>query len=165
VPLAIVAIAHDRSVPPRRCCPRFAEQRFAETRSLSNFLVSDVVTDLETMPGTGPMRQRIADRARIALEKLSQVPGAPIDLQIETANAYARVGAILAAEDLRDVMDPANGDAVLARAERSLRALIAKMPDRSDLRLSLAQTLYARALFAGEAKIDQARTIQGAGRD
>jgi len=160
VALAIVAIAMTGLFLRAAAARDSAEQRFAETRSLSNFLVSDVVTDLETMPGTGPMRQRIADRARIALEKLSQVPGAPIDLQIETANAYARVGAILAAEDLRDVMDPANGDAVLARAERSLRALIAKMPDRSDLRLSLAQTLYARALFAGEAKIDQARTFK-----
>lgn len=136
-----------------------AEQRFAETRNLSNFLVSDVVTDLETAPGSGPMRQRIADRARIALEKLSSVPGAPIDLQIETANAYARVGEILAAEDLRDVMDPATGDAVLARAETALRALHERLPDRSDLRLSLARTLYARALFAGEARIDQQRAF------
>ena len=132
-----------------------AEQRFAETRSLSNFLVSDVVTDLETMPGTGPMRQRIAERASAALEKLAQVPGAPIDLQIETANAYARVGEILAAEDLRDVMDPATGDAVLARAEQALRDLHRRFPGRDDLRLSLARTLYARALFAGEAQIDQ----------
>jgi eukaryotic-like serine/threonine-protein kinase len=136
-----------------------AEQRFAETRNLSNFLVSNVVTDLETMPNTGPMRQRIADQARAALEKLSRVPDAPVDLQIETANAYARVGEILAAEDLRDVMDPATGDAILSRAEGSLKELRAKFPDRMDLRLSLAQTLYARALFAGEAKIDQRRTF------
>ncbi len=160
VALSIVALAMTGLFLRAAAARDSAEQRFAETRSLSNFLVSDVVTDLETMPGTGPMRQRIADRARIALEKLSLVPGAPIDLQIETANAYARVGAILAAEDLRDVMDPATGDAVLARAEQSLRVLLAKMPDRSDLRLSLAQTLYARALFAGEAKIDQARTFK-----
>ena len=136
-----------------------AEQRFAETRELSNFLVSDVVTDLETMPGTGPMRQKIADQARIALERLSLVPGAPIDLQIETANAYARVGEILAAEDLRDVMDPATGDAVLARAEAALRSLRRQLPERSDLRLSLARTLFARAVFAGEARIDQPQTF------
>ncbi|MBK9433366.1 MAG: serine/threonine protein kinase [Sphingomonadales bacterium] len=159
IALAIVALAMTGLFFRAASARDAAEQRFAETRSLSNFLVSDVVTDLETMPGTGPMRQRIADRARIALEKLSQVPGAPIDLQIETANAYARVGEILAAEDLRDVMDPATGDAVLARAERALRGLIAKRPDRADLRLSLAKTLYARALFSGEAKIDQKRTF------
>lgn len=137
-----------------------AEQRFAETRSLSNFLVSEVVTDLEAMPGTGPIRQRIADRARIALEKLSQVPAAPMDLRVETANAYARVGEILSAEDLRDVMDPATGDAVLARAEQTLRRILSESPDRADLRLSLAQTLYARAVFAAEAKIDQARAFR-----
>lgn len=137
-----------------------AEQRFAETRSLSNFLVREVVTDLETMPGSGPMRQRIAERARVALEKLSEVPGAPLDLRVETANAYARVGEILAAEDLRDVMDPARGDAVLARAEASLRRLLAQAPDRADLRLSLAQTLYQRAVFAAEAKIDQGRAFR-----
>jgi len=136
-----------------------AEQRFAETRELSNFLVSDVVTDLETMPGTGPMRQRIAERASVALAKLSQVPGAPIELQIETANASARVGEILAAEDLRDAMDPAVGDGVLARAEAALRDLLRQLPDRADLRLSLARTLYARAVFAGEARIDQPQTF------
>jgi len=160
VALAIIALAMTGLFLRAASARDSAEQRFAETRSLSNFLVSGVVPDLETMPGTGPMRQRIADRARTALEKLSKVPGAPIDLQIETANAYARVGEILAAEDLRDVMDPATGDAVLARAERSLRALLAEMPERADLRLSLAQTLYSRALFAGEAKIDQARTFK-----
>ncbi len=160
VALAIVALAMTGLFLRAASARDSAEQRFAETRSLSNFLVSDVVTNLETMPGTGPIRQRIADRARTVLEKLSQVPGAPIDLQIETANAYARVGEILAAEDLRDVMDPATGDAVLAQAEQSLRTLLADMPNRTDLRLSLAQTLYARALFAGEAKIDQPRTFK-----
>lgn len=153
--LVIVAVAMTGLFLRAASARDSAEQRFAETRSLSNFLVSDVVTDLETMPGTGPMRQRIAERASVALEKLGQVPGAPIDLQIETANAYARVGEILAAEDLRDVMDPATGDAVLARAEQSLRDLHRRLPGRDDLALSLARTLYARALFAGEARIDQ----------
>lgn len=131
-----------------------AEQRFAETRSLSNFLVSDVVRDLEAMPGTGPLRQRIAERARGTLERLSKVPGASIELQVETANAYARVGEILSAEDLRDVMDPATGDAVLAKAETSLRSLRAQMPERTDLRIMLARTLLARAVFSEVAKID-----------
>jgi tetratricopeptide (TPR) repeat protein len=133
-----------------------AEQRFAETRSLSNFLVSEVVKDLEAMPGTGPLRQRIAERARGTLEKLSKVPGASIELQVETANAYARVGEILSAEDLRDVMDPATGDAVLAKAEQALRGLLAQMQQRKDLRISLARTLMARAAFAEVATIDQA---------
>jgi hypothetical protein len=56
-------------------------------------------------------------------------------------------------------MDPATGDAVLARAEKALRSLMADMPVRAHLRLSLAKTLYARALFSGEAKIDQKRTL------
>jgi eukaryotic-like serine/threonine-protein kinase len=136
-----------------------AEQRFAETRSLSNYLVSDVVKDLESMPGTGPLRQQIAERARLTLENLSKVPGASIELQVETANAYARVGEILASEDLRDVMDPATGDAVLARAEAMVRALRIKMPERGDLELGLARTLLARASFQDLAKADQARTF------
>lgn len=159
VALAVVAVAMTGLFIQAANARDAAEQRFTETRNLSNFLVSEVVTELETMPGTGPMRRYIADRARIALEKLSRVPGAPIDLQIETANAYASVGAILAAEDLRDVMDPATGDAVLARAEKALRVVIVEMPNRMDLRLSLAKTLYARALFAGEARINQKRTF------
>ncbi len=135
-----------------------AEQRFSETRSLSNYLVSDVVRDLETMPGTGPLRQQIAERARVTLENLSKVPGAPLELQIETANAYARVGEILSSEDLREMMDPAIGDAVLAKAEASLRSLIRQMPERADLQMSLARTLMARASFQDRAKADQAKT-------
>lgn len=161
--LTITAVAMTLMFMQANTARDAAEQRFAETRNLSNFLVSDVVTELETRPGTGPMRQRIADRARIALEKLSEVPGAPVDLQIETASALARVGEILAAEDLRDVMDPATGDAVLGRAEAALRRLHGQMPGRNDLRLSLARTLYARALFAGEATLDQQRTMRRLG--
>ena len=54
VALAIVAIAMTGLFLRAAAARDSAEQRFAETRSLSNFLVSDVVTDLETMPGTGP---------------------------------------------------------------------------------------------------------------
>ncbi len=136
-----------------------AELRFAETRNLANFLVSDVVKDLETIPDTGPLRRRIAEQARATLEKLSRVPAAPFDLQAETANAYARVGEILASEDLRDSMDPATGDAVLARAEASLRSLHDRVSDRPDLRLSLARTLVARASFQDLAKANQAKTF------
>ena len=77
------------------------------------------------------------------------------NLQVETANAYARVGEILSAEDLRDVMDPATGDAVLAKAETSLRRLrVLKCPTERICAIMLARTLMARAVFAEVAKID-----------
>lgn len=122
-----------------------AEQRFAETRSLSRYLIDDVTQALAPLPGSDPIRQRIALRANHMLEKLSQVPGASSELQVDSARGYIRVGEILANTDLRDRQDPDAGNRALAHAEGILRRLVATWPGRSDLAVELARAEVARA--------------------
>jgi serine/threonine protein kinase/tetratricopeptide (TPR) repeat protein len=136
-----------------------AEQRFTEIRRLSDFLLSDAISDLEAMPGSGPLRQRLAENAYNALSRLTKVPGAPVEVQVETAKGLSRVGEILAAEDLRDVMDPATGDKILHQAESSLRQLSARLPRREDVQLALARTLVARSVFHGVARVDNRKAL------
>ncbi len=132
-----------------------AEQRFAETRALSNSLLTEIVPASEILPGSGPMRMAIANHALAALEKLSRVPGANRDLQTEVAEGYLRIGEILSAPELRDEQNSGKkGDAALAEAERRFRAL---SPDQR-VSLGLARTLVARELVYGAVKSDGAAT-------
>jgi len=123
-----------------------AEARFTETREMSRFLLDEVVAALQPIPGSGELRRRIAGRAQASLERLSRVPGASADLEAETARAYARVGEILTASELRDVQDSgALGAKSLERAEALLASMTTRRPERADLRLALAETRVARA--------------------
>lgn len=135
-----------------------AEARFAETRALSRFLLDDVVTGIEPLPGSGEIRRRIAERARGSLERLSQVPGASDELQADLGEAYARVGQILTASELRDVRGSGRlGVASLIRAQQLLRARLVEEPERKDLWLVLARTLAAHAGYALDNASDQTR--------
>ena len=160
--MALVALAVTSTILYRR-----AEARFAETRALSRFLLDDVVTGIEPLPGSGEMRRHIAERARGSLERLSQVPGASDELLVDLGEAYARVGLILTASDLREGGNSgALGAASLAHAAGLLRARLVEEPDRTDLWLVLAQTLAAHARYgvdqqsdldAAQALLEQAR--------
>jgi serine/threonine-protein kinase len=134
-----------------------AEARFAETHQLSRFLLDDVVEGIEPLPGSGEIRQRIAETARISLARLSEVPGASEDLKADLAKAYSRVGRILTASELRDVHGSGKAGAdALKKAEALLDERIARDPVRWDLRLALAETLLARAHYATEVESNQA---------
>lgn len=149
-----------------------AEARFKETREMSRFLLDDVVTGLEPIPGSGELRRRIAGRAQASLERLSRVPGASAELEAETARAQARVGQILTASELRDVGSSGSlGATSLERAEAMLSAMVERAPARADWRLALAETrvTHARYLTAdtsdgprAEALLDQADALLAA---
>ncbi len=139
-----------------------AEARFAETRALSQFLLNEVVTGIEPLPGSGEIRRTIAERARGSLQRLSEVPGASDELLVDLAAAYSRVGQILTASELRNAQGSgAAGAAALVRAEGLLEDRVAAQPGRSDLWLLLARTRMTRAwyLAEGAADRDQSRAL------
>jgi len=146
-----------------------AEARFNETREMSRFLLDDVVSGLEPIPGSGELRRRIAERAHASLERLSRVPGASAELEAETARALTRVGRILTAAELRDVRGSGPlGAQSLERADAMLAALVARTPGRADWRLALAETRVTQARYLtvdvsdgprAEALLDQADAL------
>ncbi len=132
-----------------------ADQRFAEVRALSRYLLDDVTDQLQAFPGTSALRRDIATRSRAYLEKLSRVPGAAPDIGLEVARGYTKTGRILGLPDVQGMGDDEAAKQDLGKAEASLRALAATaagMPAGADtataIATALAQTLCARAAIA-----------------
>ena len=62
-----------------------AEQRFAEVRSLAEFLLFDLYDEVASVPGSLPAREMMADTGRLYLDRLRGVAGGDRDLILETA--------------------------------------------------------------------------------
>ena len=132
-----------------------ADQRFAEVRTLSRYLLDDVTDQLQAFPGTSALRRDIATRSRAYLEKLSRVPGAAPDIGLEVAKGYTKTGRILGLPDVQGMGDDAAAKQDLAKAEAALRALAcapsgmaARAGTPAAIATALAQALSARAAIA-----------------
>ncbi len=152
-----------------------ADQRFAETRALSRYLLDDVTDTLQAFPGTSALRRDIAIRSRAYLERLSRVPDAPLqtgpdsgpDIRLEVAQGYLKTGRILGLPDVQGMGDVAAAKQDLARAEAALRALLAATPENASgestaatTKAVLAQTLSARAAIARTVDNDAALSLR-----
>lgn len=120
-----------------------AEQRLAQVRGLSVYLLDDVTRALLRAPGTAQLRHDVADRGRAYLEALDR-PGARADIRMEVAQGYSRMGEALTQVGGHSVGDIATGKQDLARAEAELRRLMAAGHAGPDTELELVRTLNAR---------------------
>ncbi|MBX3482204.1 serine/threonine-protein kinase [Phenylobacterium sp.] len=121
-----------------------AEQRLAQVRGLSVYLLDDVTRALLRAPGTAQLRHDVADRGRAYLEALDR-PGARPDIRMEVAQGYSRMGEALTQVGGHAVGDVRTGKQDLARAEAELRRLMAAGHAGPDTELELVRTLNARA--------------------
>jgi serine/threonine-protein kinase len=120
-----------------------AEQRLAQVRGLSVYLLDDVTRALLRTPGTAQLRHDVADRGRAYLEALDR-PGARADIRMEVAQGYSRMGEALTQVGGHSVGDIKTGKEDLARAEAELRRLLAAGHAGPDTELELVRTLNAR---------------------
>jgi eukaryotic-like serine/threonine-protein kinase len=141
ISLAFTLWAYNRAERERA----MAEQRFAEIRNLSIYLVDDVVRELDAIPGTASLRQRIGELGGKALEQLSKVPGAPVELRAETARAYQRIGEALASPDFASSGSSEMALNALARSVTQNRQLLKENPGQTKFRLELARSITAHA--------------------
>jgi len=105
-----------------------AEQRFAEVRQLSNFILFDLYDELARVPGTVAKRVQIAETAANYLERLQVSQEAPPELTLEVARSYRRLAAIQGLPGISHIGRPDQAKASLDRAEALLRELLAKRP-------------------------------------
>ena len=71
-----------------------ADKRFNDVRKLANALIFDIDTSIKDVPGTGPSRKILIDTALQYLGSLSQDAQGNPELELETAEAYNRLGDI-----------------------------------------------------------------------
>lgn len=120
-----------------------SEERLAQVRGLSTYLLDDVTQALLRAPGTAQLRLEVAGRGRAYLEALDAPAWRP-DIRLEVARGYSRTGEALTQVGGHAVGDVQAGRADLARAEAELRRLLARRDDPAA-ELTLVRTLNARA--------------------
>lgn len=125
-----------------------SDQRFSEVRALSKFLLYDLYDELEKVPGNTVALNRIADRARLYLNRLSTAPGAPRQLRVETAMAYKRLSDVLGTPLAANLGRRVEAGEMLAKAVAELRVLHSETPQDRVVAEALAEALYSQAVFA-----------------
>ncbi len=132
---------------------QLAEQRFADVRGLSRYLLFDVYERLERSPRTLAMRRDVAREAQGYLEQLSRTPNAPLDVRIETIEGLLRVAELQGGGQRSNLGEFDNARASLERAER----LAAALPPRDDVVALRVRIALARASIAMDVDQDLPR--------
>jgi hypothetical protein len=109
-----------------------AEQRFAEVRQLSNFILFDLYDELARVPGTVAKRAEIAETASRYLERLQLAGETPRDLNLEVARSYRRLAGIQGLPGVSNIGRPDQAGQSLAKAEALLRRLLAEQPQDAE---------------------------------
>lgn len=75
---------------------RKAEQRFAEVRELSRYMLFDMYDRLDNVPRTLTLRRDLADAAQRYLDGLSKDPDAPVAVKLEVIEGLRRLAQVQA---------------------------------------------------------------------
>ena len=92
---ALIAIVVAAGIVATLWQARLAERRFADVRSLANFLVFDINDGLQSLPGTTALQRRTVERSLSYLDDLLEDAGGDQALRLEIAQAYRRLGDVL----------------------------------------------------------------------
>lgn len=117
---------------------RRAERRFADTRSLANFVVFDINDGLQSLPGTTALQRKTVERSLSYLDALLRDAGDDQALRLEIARAYRRLGDVLGSPFQPSIGDRQAAGSAYAKGVAAL-APLAKSPAvrlvEADLRL------------------------------
>lgn len=74
---------------------RKAQRRFEELRGFARFVVSDLHTGLQQLPGSTALQRTSVERSLEYLDRLAAEAGSDDDLRLEVADGYRRLGDVL----------------------------------------------------------------------
>lgn len=130
-----------------------AEQRFADVRGLSRYLLFDVYERLERSPRSLQMRRDVAREAQTYLEELSRAPNAPLDVRIETVEGLLRVAELQGGATRSNLGEFEQAKASLVRASE----LAAALPPGADVTALRMRIAMAQAGIAMDVDQDMER--------
>jgi tetratricopeptide (TPR) repeat protein len=140
-----------------------AERRFLEVRDLSRFMLFDLYDDLADSPGTVTSRARLAQMARLYLERLQQVPNPPVDLKLDIARGWRRLAAV---EGLSGVSSLGHSDRAtdaLDRAEAVTRSILAEQPEEPGALEEMGWILAGRWTLTAQSEAGRRVNFAAAG--
>jgi serine/threonine protein kinase len=129
---------------------RRAEQRFADARQLANAVIFGIHDEVQKLPGSTAVRQKIVAEALTYLERLSQDPARDDAFTVELARAYYRVGAVQGSPSIPNLGDREGARTSFGKAIELLQPLASdpRNPHQAahwlgDVQLSLASVAAA----------------------
>jgi hypothetical protein len=105
-----------------------SERRFSEVRSLARFMLFDLYDELRNAPGTVRARAAVAETGGRYLDRLLQVPAAPADLRLDSAQGYRRLATVQGLSGTASLGQTTAAQRSLSTAERLLRSVLAEQP-------------------------------------
>lgn len=108
-----------------------AERSYADIRALDRSL-TESYDALARYPGTVPQRARLAENAAATLARLQLTGDAPVDIRVDAARNWRRLGEILAYPATSNLGEPERGLAALLRGDALLVAVLAERPRDAD---------------------------------
>ena len=136
-----------------------AEKRFAEVRSLANYMLFDLDTKLETAPGNTSARRDMVGRGQRYLDALAATAGNNLELQREVAVGLTRLAEVQGVPGRAHVGEEAAAKQSLERAELMLATLTHGDRTRMDWLRDLGRTRYLLAIVYGGVDNDTERQL------
>lgn len=143
---------------------RNADQRFTELRSLAGFMIFDLNSQLEQVPGATPARLAMSEKAQDYLDALGASAGGNAALQAEAATGLVRLAEVQGVPSRPNLGLGPLAVENLERAIVSLDQLIAETPGDPALRLARGRALYFLAITKASLEQDTAMQLDLARR-
>ena len=139
---------------------RKASQRFDDVRALAEFVLFDLYDDLDVVPGTTAVREKMAAESRRYLDRLSADEKAPFALRIDTALGYKRLGDVLGNPMVGNLGKREEAGELIKKAYTDIKAGLAEHTEDRDARRALAQTAYSYSVYQFIAMNDDAEALK-----
>jgi tetratricopeptide (TPR) repeat protein len=136
---------------------RKAEQRFAEVRQLSRYMLFDMYDRLDNVPRTLTLRRDLADAAQRYLDGLSQDPAAPVAVKLEVIEGLRRLAQVQATPGRASLALVPQARRNLDLAQQLAESLTAAGADAETRTEVLARVLLARVRLNLGVDLDVAR--------
>lgn len=145
-----------------------AQARFQQTREMARFMLFELDEQLDTVPGTTPVRRAVVARGQQYLDALAVTARSDRGLQREVAVGMRRLAEVQGVPGRANLGERDAALANLTRAEALLTDLLdehAKAPGTHaplhwQLQQDLGHVLYVRSLFSGDSGADYTHQIK-----
>lgn len=128
---------------------RNADQRFTELRNLAGFMIFDLNTQLEQVPGATPARLAMSERAQVYLDALGASAGSNAALKAEAATGLVRLAEVQGVPSRPNLGLGEKAVENLEHALAMLDGLVEASPNDTALRLTRGRALYFLAVSKG----------------
>lgn len=122
-----------------------AEKRFGDVRKLANSYLFDIFPEIEKLEGSIKAREKIISTALAYLDSLSQEAEGDLDLQLELATAYERIGEIQGAVNIMNMGDIQAGLESFKKAQSLREKVYLQNPRDAKSKEMLARNYHVTA--------------------